>query len=111
EEAQLLKAAETLDPSQFAGVVKSLEHRVDAAFALAEANRAHARRYLHLGEPTDGLVRIDGVLDAEGGATVRSALNALMPAPTKDDDRTGPQRRADEIGRASCRERVEISGV
>ena len=97
EEGQLLKAAERMDPGQFTGVVKSFEHRVDAAFALAEANRAHARRYLHLGEPTDGLVRIDGVLDAEGGATVRSALNALMPAPSKDDDRSAEQRRAEAL--------------
>jgi uncharacterized protein DUF222 len=97
EEGQLLEAAETLDPGQFTGVVKSFEHRVDAAFALGEANRAYQRRYLHLGEATDGLVRIDGVLDGEGGATVRSALNALMPAPTKDDHRSAEQRRADAL--------------
>jgi len=29
---------------------------VDAAAALAEANRAHERRYLHVSEPMDGLV-------------------------------------------------------
>ena len=38
-ETSLLKAAETMDPGQFTGVAKNFEHRVDAAGALAEANR------------------------------------------------------------------------
>jgi hypothetical protein len=97
EEGQLLKAAETMDPGQFTGVVKSLEHRVDAGFALAEANRAYARRCLHLSEPNNGLVHLEGLLDSEGGATLKTALDALMPAPNKDDDRTAPQRRADAL--------------
>jgi uncharacterized protein DUF222 len=97
EEGQLLKAAETMDPGQFTGVVKSFEHRVDAAFALAEANRAYARRYLHLSEPSNGLMHLEGLLDTEGGATLKTALDALMPAPNKDDERTAGQRRADAL--------------
>src|SRR3989442_4957829 len=95
-EASLLKAAETMDPGLFTGVARNFEHRVDAAAALAEANRAHERRYLHLSEPRDGLVRLDGLLDAEGGAILRTALNARM-LPGKDDDRTPGQRRADAL--------------
>src|SRR5438034_8824095 len=94
EEGTLLQAAQTMDPGQFTTVAKNFEHRVDAAGALAEANRAYERRYFHIGEPVDGVVRLDGVLDAEGGATLRTALQAFMK-PVKDD----------EIGRASCRER------
>jgi hypothetical protein len=95
-EASLLKAAETMDPGQFIGVAKHFEHRVDAAAALAEANRAHERRYFHVSEPMDGMVRLDGLLDAEGGAILRTALNAGM-LPGKDDDRTPGQRRADTL--------------
>ncbi|HZC77914.1 MAG TPA: DUF222 domain-containing protein, partial [Ktedonobacterales bacterium] len=95
-EASLLKAAETMDPGQFTGVAKNFEHRVDAAAALAEANRAYERRYLDLSEPSDGVVRLDGLLDAEGGAILRTALNAGM-LPGKDDDRTPGQRRADAL--------------
>jgi uncharacterized protein DUF222 len=95
-EANLLKAAQTMDPGQFTGVAKHFEHRVDAEAALAEANRAHERRYLHLSEPKDGLVRLDGLLDTEGGAILRTALNAGM-LPGKDDDRTPGQRRADAL--------------
>jgi hypothetical protein len=96
EEASLLQAAQTMDPGRFTGVAKNFEHRVDAAGALAEANRAYQRRYLHIGEPQDGLVRLDGLLDAEGGATLRTALQAFMK-PIKDDERTYGQRQHDAL--------------
>ena len=96
EEASLLQAARTMDPGQFTGVAKSFEHRVDAAGALTEANHAHERRYLHVGEPADGLVRLDGLLDTEGGAILRTALQAFMK-PIKDDTRSFGQRCADAV--------------
>jgi uncharacterized protein DUF222/HNH endonuclease len=96
EEGNLLKAAQTMDPGQFTTLAKNFEHRVDAAGALAEANRAYERRYLHIGEPQDGVVRIDGLLDAEGGASVQAALAGWMK-PIKDDDRTHGQRCADAL--------------
>src|SRR2546427_984 len=101
EEGTLLQAAQTMDPGQFVTVAKNFEHRVDAAGALAEANHAYQRRYFHIAEPVDGLVRLEGVLDAEGGATLRTALQAFMK-PLKDDPRTYGQRNADalvELGR------------
>src|ERR1700737_2170645 len=96
EEGNLLKCAQSMDPGQFMTVVKSFEHRVDAAAALAETNRAYQRRYLHIGEPVAGVVRIDGLLDAEGGATARAARAGLLK-PTKDDDRSQGQRCADAL--------------
>jgi hypothetical protein len=101
EEGKLLQTAQTMDPGQFTTVAKNFEHRVDAAGALAEANRAYERRYFHIGEPQDGLVRIDGLLDVEGGATLRAALQPFMK-PMKDDTRNYGQRAADalvELGR------------
>jgi hypothetical protein len=101
EEGTLLQAAQTMDPGQFTTVAKNFEHRVDAAGALAEANHAYQRRYFHIGEPRDGLVRLDGLLDAEGGAIVRAALQPFMKAIT-DDMRSYGQRSADalvELGR------------
>jgi hypothetical protein len=96
EEGKLLQAARTMDPGQFTTVAKNFEHRVDAAGALAEANHAYQRRYLHVGEPVDGLVRLDGLLDAEGGATLRTALQPFMK-PVKDDARTYAQRQHDAL--------------
>src|SRR2546429_3852313 len=96
DEASLLRAAQTMDPGQFMTVAKNFEHRVDAAGALAEANNAYQRRYFHISEPQDGLVRLDGVLDAEGGATLRTALQPFMK-PVKDDARNYGQRRVEAL--------------
>src|SRR5438552_13267583 len=95
-EGSLLRLAETMDPGQFTGVAKTFEHRVDAQAALAEANRAHQRRYLTISEPLAGIVRLDGLIDAEAGAIVRNAVNASLP-PARDDDRRPGQRRADRL--------------
>jgi len=96
EEGKLLQAAQTMDPGQFMTVAKNFEHRVDAAGALAEANNAYQRRYFHISEPQDGLVRLDGVLDAEGGATLRTALEPFMK-PIPNDDRNYGQRSVDAL--------------
>ena len=96
EEGTLLQAAQTMDPGQFTTVAKNFEHRVDAAGALAEANRAYERRYFHIGEPQDGLVWVDGLLDAEGGATLRTALQPFMK-PIPNDDRSYAQRSVDAL--------------
>lgn len=95
-ESSLLRLAETMDPGQFTGVAKNFEIQINKEAALADANRAHQRRYLNISEPTDGMVRIDGMLDAEAGAVVRNAVNS-MPPPARDDDRTPGQRRADRL--------------
>jgi hypothetical protein len=96
EEGKLLRAAQTMDPGQFTTIARNFEHQVDAAGALAEANHAYQRRYFHISEPQDGLVRLDGVLDAEGGATLRTALQRFMK-PIKDDTRNYGQRSADAL--------------
>src|SRR5260370_2739304 len=49
-----------------------------------------------MGEPIDGLVRLDGRLDVEGGATLRAALQAFM-RPVKDDARRYGQRSGDAL--------------
>jgi len=95
-ETSLLQAAESMDPGQFTGVTKQWEHRVDAEGALQEKNRAYARRYLHVGEPQNGLVKLDGLLDTEGGAIVRTALDRIMK-PETNDDRSYGQRQADAL--------------
>ncbi|MDQ6773841.1 MAG: HNH endonuclease, partial [Candidatus Dormibacteraeota bacterium] len=40
---------------------------------------------------------IDGLLDAESGEVVRTALETLMGPPAAGDERTAPQRRADAL--------------
>jgi hypothetical protein len=61
----------------------------------AERDR-YDRRRLHLSEPLDGVSALDGVLDAEGAAYVRRALQFLS-TPADGDSRTPAQRRADAL--------------
>src|ERR1700674_5910241 len=43
------------------------------------------------------MYRLDGQLDAEGGAYLQTALNALMGMPQAGDNRSAAQRRADAL--------------
>jgi hypothetical protein len=95
-EATLLKSAETMDAGKFVDVVKNFEHRVDADAALHEANRAHARRYLSISEPVNGLAHIEGQLVAEAASTIRSAIEPFMK-PRKGDERSSGQRMHDAL--------------
>jgi len=95
-EATLLKAAESMDPGQFITVAKNFEHQVDAEAALADANRAHQRRYLQIGEVTHGLVRLEGQLVPEAAAMLRTRLESFMK-PAKGDQRTAGQRAHDAL--------------
>ena len=104
-EATLLKSATATDAGAFVGIVKDFEHRVDADSALAEANRAYQRRYLSIGEPVNGLARIDGQLVPEAAATIRSAIEPFMK-PGKNDDRTAGQRMHDALVEALRRGRT-----
>lgn len=54
------------------------------------------RRELSL-RPVGSMLHIRGRLDAEGGAALTAAIDALMRPPAPGDDRTTPQRRADAL--------------
>jgi len=97
QESTLLEAAHTLDPKYLSYVTLHLRHCEDPDGALAAANKNYERRYLHLSQTFDGVFVIDGRLDAEGGATLRAALNALDESFKADDKRSGSQRRADAL--------------
>jgi Domain of unknown function (DUF222) len=95
-ETSLLKAAETMDPGQFVAVAKNFEHQVDAQAVLADANRAHQRRYLQLGEVSNGLVRLEGQLVPEAAAMLRTRMEPFLK-PAKGDERTAGQRAHDAL--------------
>jgi len=109
-ENMLLKAAEKMDPGQFAGVAKSFEHQVDAQSALIEANRAHQRRYLQIGEAMNGLVRIEGQVTPDAGAIIRTAIEPYAK-PSKSDERSAGQRLADALVEVCRRRSGQGSGA
>lgn len=63
----------------------------------ASAQDCFDRRRLHLSPLLDGMVAVDGVLDAEGAATLEAALAPFLVPAGVYDARTAPQRRADGL--------------
>src|SRR6266540_1110465 len=96
-ESILVKAARELDPYQLKKACIKMRHYLEPQGVLAEANEIHESRQVFLSQTLDGVFYIDGQLDAEGGATLQTALDALMGPPKPEDERTTPQRRADSI--------------
>ncbi|HYT14145.1 MAG TPA: DUF222 domain-containing protein, partial [Candidatus Nitrosopolaris sp.] len=88
-------AAKELDPLRLRRATAQLRHCLQPDEVLKDANDQHERRYLYLSQTFDGMFRIDGQLDAEGGAVLETAINSVMGPPTADDNRTAAQRRAD----------------
>jgi Domain of unknown function (DUF222) len=96
-EPTLAVAARRLDPPRLRRVLTHLQETIDPDGADGHAERLYARRWLRV-EPTfDGMVAIDGLLDAEAGRTVMTALEPLARPASADDTRTGGQRQADAL--------------
>ncbi|MDQ6900894.1 MAG: 13E12 repeat family protein, partial [Candidatus Dormibacteraeota bacterium] len=93
----LVTAAKDLDPLRLRYVTMHLRHCLQPDGVLGDANEAHERRYLYLSQTLDGIFRLDGQLDADGGAALKTVLEALMGPPAEDDRRTTTQRRADAM--------------
>ena len=96
-EPSLVEAARRTDPHRLGMATRHLRHTFAPEAALDEAKHNHERRRLHISESMDGVYYLDGVLDTEGGALLRTALDAVMGPPARDDERTPAQRRADAL--------------
>ena len=84
---------------------------LDPVGLLDDANRAHERRRLSLNEDRDGLFILDGLLDPEGGLTLKTALEALLGPKAKDDRRSAVQRRADALTELARRQLQGTRGL
>jgi hypothetical protein len=102
-EAMLVDVAREHDPGSLRQVCEHFRHVVDAeGFRQSEAQR-YDRRRLHISPLLDGMEAIDGVLDAEGAAMLKSALDPLAK-PQPGDTRTRSQRYADAAVELARRE-------
>ena len=93
----LVTAAKELDPGRLRFAIGHLKHYLAPDGVLNEANENYERRSLHLSQTLDGLFRLDGQFDSEGGAALKTALDSLMTPPAADDKRSASQRRADAL--------------
>jgi hypothetical protein len=71
--------------------------RLDPDGVLADDNRAHERRWFECEQTYGGVFVLRGELDAEGGALVKTAIDALSHGMSRGEMRSGSQRRADAL--------------
>ncbi len=96
-EETLVAAAEKLDTGRMWHLTAFTRHQLDSDGALDRENRDHDRRWFACDQSYGGVFVLRGELDAEGGAVVKTAIEALCTATGRDDERTGSQRRADAL--------------
>jgi hypothetical protein len=61
-----------------------------------DTEESYEERFLHISE-MNGMYHLSGVIDPEGGAALKSAVDALAKRLGQDDGRTPKQRRADAL--------------
>ena len=93
----LVGAAETLDLADMRILIQAARLRIDPDGVLADDNRAHERRWFECEQTYGGVFILRGQLDAEGGALVKTAIDALAHGLSRDETRSGSQRRADAL--------------
>jgi Domain of unknown function (DUF222)/HNH endonuclease len=96
-EGILVGAAETLDPGAMRTLTQVTRLRLDPDGVLADDNRAHERRWFECEQTYGGVFVLRGELDAEGGALVKTAIDALSHGMTRGETRSGSQRPADAL--------------
>jgi Domain of unknown function (DUF222)/HNH endonuclease len=103
-EETLVPAAEALDPGRMRILTAFTRHRLDADGALEADNRDHERRWFACDQVFGGAFVLRGELDAENGAVLKTALDALSSPSGPDDQRRGSQRRADALVELASRQ-------
>jgi hypothetical protein len=96
-ESILLELARSAPPVKLRVACEHLRQLLDPDGDGDEAARQRRRRYLAAGRTVDGMVHLQGLLDAASGDVVVTALRAAMPVPAEYEERTPAQRRADAL--------------
>src|SRR6202035_4343233 len=96
-ESILVEAAETFEPGAMRTLTQVTRLRLDPDGGLADDNRAHERRWFECDQTYGGVFVLRGELDAEGGALVKTAIDALSHGMNRGETRSASQRRADAL--------------
>jgi hypothetical protein len=96
-ETLLVGAAEEFTPHQMHTVIHRTRIGIDPDGVLADANHAHQQRWLDCDQTFDGVFVFRGQLDPEGGAIVKTAIDALSHGLARGEQRLASQRRADAL--------------
>jgi hypothetical protein len=107
-EDTLVDAAVKVRVKDMRDLMTHVRHRVDPDGATEAAIAAEARAGLSISPVgSDGMVAINGLLNARDGANVLAAIEPLMTPNGEDDQRTPQQRRAEALGEVCRRALLE----
>jgi hypothetical protein len=96
-EPVLLEAARRLDPTRLGQAVDQLRLVADPDGEADRAEQRHQRRGVWVASTWEGMVAVQGLLEAEAGQTLMAALDPLARPTNAHDTRNGSQRRADAL--------------
>ena len=96
-EAKLLRQAGNLSVTRFRNACMHARHAADPEGYVNEEKEGVEARSLTLTATDDGVVIINGILDKEGGAALRTALEPLARRAGREDDRLRDRRMADAL--------------
>src|SRR5215470_4264190 len=97
-EPELVFAARQMDPLNLDRHWQQMRYQADQEAGLEAEEERRGQRWLSLNQIPTGNYRIEGVLDAEGGATLKTALQGILGRrPAQGDERSPGQRRADGL--------------
>jgi hypothetical protein len=96
-EEPLLRKARELNVGRFRNFCHHARHAADPEGYAAEQAQGVEARELCLSGDASGMVWVRGLLDAEGGAALRTALEPLARREGKGDDRCRARRLADAL--------------
>jgi hypothetical protein len=109
-ERVMLEVGRSVDVGSLNGFAKRIRQIVDPDGVLADANRAHDRRWLTAARTMDGMVDVAGLLDPESGAVLITVLASGSTPTGPGDTRSGGQRRADALTEL-CRQSLDRGEV
>ena len=93
----LVEAAETFQPRQMRTLTQATRLYIDPDGVLADDNHAHERRWFNCDQTYGGVFMVSGQLDAEGGALLKAAIDALSHGMSRGEKRSPAQRQADAL--------------
>lgn len=96
-EAVLVDVASRVEPKELRRLLDVLITQSIPEGADIDHLKQHAKRGLKLGERSDGMWKISGLLDGIDGQALYDTLQPLMAKDGASDDRSAPQRRADAL--------------
>jgi hypothetical protein len=102
-EPVLVEAARRLDPPRLRRVIGHLQLVADPDGADRRAERRHQQWGLWLAPTLEGMVAVEGLLEAEAGQLLLAALEPLTRPTSAEDARSGGQRRADALAELARR--------